>query len=174
MALSTIGANSLATDAVKKLDVVEEWLLTSNVTSSGDITSNLALSAISGLGNINPGMSESSGIFTFPSTGIWHIGFTAVIEEGNQNSDDAIIRPAIQITTNNSSYSVVGRVQEGIAGTTSSEFSATGEISVLFDVTNTTTHKCKFSISSLAANDRLLGATSPQQTKFRFMRLGDT
>jgi len=174
MALSTIGANSLATDAVKKLDVVEEWLLTSNKTSAGDITSDLAISGISGLGNINPGMSQSSGIFTFPSTGIWFVSFTAVVEEGSQSSDDPINRPEIFITTDNSSYSLAARTQEGVAGGTAAEFSGSSTTSILFDVTNTSTHKCKFTITSLATNNRLLGSSSAQHTKFTFMRLGDT
>ena len=156
------------------ISVAEEWLLTSNKTSAGDITANLAISGISGLGNINPGMTESSGIFTFPSTGIWHVEFVAVIEEGNQSSNDAIMRPEIYITTNNSSYTLVSRAQEGVAGGTAAEFSGSSTTSILFDVSNTTTHKCKFQITSLTSNDRLLGSSSSQHTKFRFMRLGDT
>ena len=156
------------------ISVAEEWLLTSNKTSAGDITANLAISGISGLGNINPGMTVSSGIFTFPSTGIWHVEFAAVIEEGNQSSNDAIIRPEIYITTDNSSYSLCARAQEGVAGGTAAEFSGSSTTSILFDVSNTTTHKCKFQITSLTSNDRLLGSSSSQHTKFRFMRLGDT
>ena len=154
--------------------VVEEWLLTSNKTSAGDITANLAISAISGLGNINAGMTESSGIFTFPSTGIWFVGFTAVVEEGSISSDDSITRPEIFITTNNSSYSLAARTQEGVAGGTAAEFSGSSTTSILFDVINTTTHKCKFTITSLTTNNRLLGSSSAQHTKFTFIRLGDT
>ncbi len=155
------------------ITVAEEWLLTSNKTSAGYIDANLAISGISGLGNINASMTQSSGVFTFPSTGIWHVGFTAVLEEGNQSSSDGIIRPEIYITTDNSSYTLVARTQEGVDGSIA-EFSGTNEVSILFDVTNTSTHKCKFRINSLATNDRLLGSSSNQHTKFRFMRLGDT
>ena len=166
-------ANNLTTSN-GGISVAEEWLLTSNKTSAGDITANLSLSSLSGLGNINPGMSESSGIFTFPSTGIWFVGFTAVVEEGAQSSNDPIVRPEIYITTNNSAYSLAGRSQEGIAGGTAAEFSGSTTTSILFDVTNTTTHKCKFTITSLASNDRLLGHSSQQHTKFTFMKLGNT
>ena len=168
------GGTALTSGFANGLTVAEEWLLTSNKTSAGDITANLAISGISGLGNINPGMSQSSGIFTFPSTGIWHVGFTAVLEEGNQTSNDGIVRPEIYITTDNSSYTLVSRAQEGLAGSIAAEFSGTNENSILFDVTNTTTHKCKFAITDLASNDRLLGSSSSQHTKFRFIRLGDT
>ena len=50
----------------------DSWYLTSNVTSDGDITANL--SRQNKLGSASPlgtGMSQSSGVFTFPSTGKW-------------------------------------------------------------------------------------------------------
>ena len=171
--LATGNGGTGATSFTAGITVAEEWLLTSNKTSAGDITANLALSAISGIGNINAGMTQSSGIFTFPSTGIWHVGFTAVLEEGNQSSSDPIIRPEIYITQDNANYSLVARTQEGLDGSYA-EFSGTNEVSILFDVTNTSTHKCKFRINSLVSGDRLLGSSSNQHTKFRFMRLGDT
>ena len=170
------GGTALTSGFVNGLSVVEEWVLTSNKTSAGDITANLSLSSFTGVGTINAGMSQSSGIFTFPSTGIWFIGFNALIEEGSQSSDDPITRPEISITTDNSSYSTCARSQEGVAGGTAAEFSGTCTTSFIFDVTNTTTHKCKFTITSLASNNRLLGAAagSTQHTKFTFIRLGDT
>ena len=158
------------------ITVAEEWVLTSNKTSAGDITANLSLSSFPGVGTINPGMSQSSGIFTFPSTGIWFIGFNGLIEEGSQSSNVAIVRPEIKITTDNSSYNICARSQEGIAGTIAAEFSGTSTTSFIFDVTNTTTHKCKFSVANLENNNRLLGfgAGNLQHTKFTFLRLGDT
>ena len=162
------------TGITQGITVAEEWLLTSNKTSAGYIDSNLAISSISGTGNINASMTQSSGVFTFPSIGIWSVGFTAVLEEGGQSSTDGIIRPEIYITTDNSNYSLVARTQEGVDGSIA-EFSGTNEVSILFDVTNTSTHKCKFRINSLATNDRLLGSGSGiGHSKFRFMRLGDT
>ena len=170
------GGTALTSGFSNGLTVVEEWVLTSNKTSAGDITANLSLSSFSGVGTINAGMSQSSGIFTFPSTGIWFIGFNALIEEGSQSSDDPITKPEIQVTTDNSSYNTCARSQEGVAGGTAAEFSGTCTTSFIFDVTNTTTHKCKFTITDLASNNRLLGASasSIQHTKFTFIRLGDT
>jgi hypothetical protein len=156
------------------ITVAEQWHLTSNKTSAGDITANLSLFSSNGAGNINAGMSQSSGIFTFPSTGFWQITYRAQIEEGNQDSNDGIIRPEIYLTTDNSSYNAVARGQEGLSGTIRAEYGASATVSLIFDVTNTTTHKCKFAITSLAANDRLLGASSEMFTSFSFVRLGDT
>tara|TARA_R100001591_G_scaffold30734_1_gene41661 strand:- start:617 stop:1183 length:567 start_codon:yes stop_codon:yes gene_type:complete len=168
------GGTALTSGFVNGITVAEQWHLTSNKTSAGDITANLSLFSSNGAGNINAGMSQSSGIFTFPSTGFWQITFRMQIEEGNQSSNDGIIRPEIHLTTDNSSYEAVARGQEGIAGGTVAEFGASSSASLIFDVTNTTTHKCKFSIQSLSSNDRLLGASSQMFTSFIFMRLGDT
>ena len=79
------------------ISVAEEWVLTSNKTSAGDITANLSLSSFAGVGTINASMSESSGVFTFPSTGIWFIGFNGLIEEGSQSSNVAIIEGRVSL-----------------------------------------------------------------------------
>jgi len=175
--LATGNGGTGATSYTAGISVAEEWVLTSNKTSAGDITANLSLSSFAGVGAINASMSESSGVFTFPSTGIWFIGFNGLIEEGSQSSNVAIVRPEIKITTDNSSYNICARSQEGIAGTIAAEFSGTSTTSFLFDVTNTTTHKCKFAVANLENNNRLLGsggASNLQHTKFTFLRLGDT
>ena len=52
---------------------VDQWQLTSAKTYNSDITANLARVTQSGFGRLGTGMSESSGIFTFPSTGIWRV-----------------------------------------------------------------------------------------------------
>ena len=181
MAVTTIPTAGIADNAVTAaktsgvgITVAEQWHLTSNKTSAGDITANLSLFSSNGAGNINAGMTQSSGIFTFPSTGYWQITFRMQLEEGNQSSNDGIVRPEIYLTTDNSSYNAVARGQEGIAGGTAAEFGASASVSVIFDVTNTTTHKCKFSVQSLTTNDRVLGSSSQMFTSFTFVRLGDT
>ena len=99
MALTTVrstGISSLPaisganlTGITAGITVAEMWNLTSNKTSCGDITSNLARLTSSGYGSINAGMTESSGVFTFPSTGIWLVRYTACFEEGTGSDDQA-------------------------------------------------------------------------------------
>ncbi len=134
----------------------DQWRLTSNKTSTGDITANLERVDTTGGGYLGTGMTESSGIFTFPSTGIYLISFVML--------SDGITRTQILTTTDNSSYSIATRayadssVQSGI-----SQF--------MFDVTNTSTHKVKFKMDQGSA---LYGSTDYNQTTFTFIRLGDT
>ena len=153
------------------ITVAEQWRLTSNKTSSGDITSNLARESGSGYGSINASMTESSGIFTFGSTGIYLVRFTAVFEEGTGSDDQA--RFSISYTSNNSSYSNVVR---GFSGLTDppNEFAQTDNIEYMFDITDTSNQKIKFNIAEMNTNNRLMGGSSERFTGFTFIRLGDT
>ena len=173
MAITRLNTNSLGT--VKEgITVAEQWRLTSNKTSDGDINANLSLSNYNGIGNVNAGMTQSSGVFTFPSTGIWFIQFNAVLEEGSQSSNDGLTRFRILTTTDNSTYNPVAVAQEGVAGTLFAEFSGHSSVNVIFDVVSTTTHKCKFDVASLTTGNRLVGNANGIYTNFTFIRLGDT
>jgi|TARA_R100000030_G_scaffold66357_1_gene50539 hypothetical protein len=181
MPISKISAENLGGSALPALSgasltnvgitVAEQWRLTSNKTSSGDITANLARESGSGYGSINAGMTESSGIFTFPSTGIWLVRFIAVFEEGTGSDDQA--RFSISYTSNNSSYSNVVR---GFSGLTDppNEFAQTDSIEYMFDITDTSNQKIKFNIAEMNTNNRLMGGSSERFTGFTFLRLGDT
>ena len=181
MALTTVrstGISSLPaisganlTGITAGITVAEMWRLTSNKTSSGDITANLVRESASGYGSINHGMTEASGIFTFPSTGIWLVRFTAVFEEGTGSDDQA--RFSISYTSNNSSYSNVVR---GFSGLTDppNEFAQTDNIEYMFDITDTSNQKIKFNIAEMNTNNRLMGGSSERFTGFTFIRLGDT
>ena len=79
----------------------DQWRLTASFTGSGDLTSNLERIDTNSPGLIGTGMSESSGIFTFPSTGVYLI--TAVFASYLNGSNRAH-NGGIHVTTNNSSY----------------------------------------------------------------------
>jgi hypothetical protein len=181
MALTTVrstGISSLPaisganlTGITAGITVAEMWNLTSNKTSSGDITSNLARLTSSGYGSINAGMTESSGVFTFPSTGIWLVRYTACFEEGTGSDDQA--RFGIRYTSDNASYSYVAR---GFSGLTDppNEFAQTDNIEYMFDITDTSNQKVKFDVAEMNSDNRLLGTSSQKFTGFTFIRLGDT
>jgi hypothetical protein len=43
-----------------------------------------------------------------------------------------------------------------------------------FDVTDTSTHKCKFELTSIGGSAEVVGNTDETWTYFTFIRLGDT
>jgi len=145
----------------------DQWRLTANITSdTSPITSNLERVDNTGFGYIGTGMSVSSGIWTFPSTGIYLI---RVI--GNYSTvagDNAVID--INITTDNSSYTQVSVADEGSGNSLSSK----SVCEFLFDVTDTANCKVKFNAFSIAAGTIIYGNTDRNDTSFTFIRLGDT
>ena len=155
------------------ISVAEEWLLTSNKTSAGDITANLAISGISGLGNINPGMTESSGIFTFPSTGIYKIEFQH--QGTTENNNPARFNEAkIRVTTNNSSYN--SRAIASSLGITTGGGNGqfTSYCSCIVDVTDTANVKFRVSVDTADNGTSTIGASDKIYTGFTVIRLGDT
>ena len=108
-------------------------------------------------------MTVSSGVFTFPSTGIWSI--EAVY---NFSGAEGYGRGEIKATTNNSSYSVVAQSQEE----TDNQEYASFNIKAQVDVTDTSNVKVKFTQGGTAST--LSGSSSFWRTGFMFTRLGDT
>jgi hypothetical protein len=124
---------------------------------------------------IGTGMSESSGNFSFPSTGKWLINLQyswTSQDSGGTNRAHVYVFSEIEATTDNSSY-------DRIAKTTSSnddagaEYYLTGNCSVMLDVTNTTNQKVNFS-AYMANGIFVRGHSSTTETAVTFLKLGDT
>jgi len=72
--LKFTGSTTLASAAESGLTEADHWRVTSSFTGSATpITSNWERSDTAGFGYLGTGLTESSGIFTFPSTGIYII-----------------------------------------------------------------------------------------------------
>ncbi len=113
-------------------------------------------------------MTESSGIFTFPSTGYWFIDFRA---EFYYNGDSRYTQIYIQTTTDNSSYDTA---TDGYQSTSGSGNYYICNISFIFDVTNTTTHKIKFRAFTQSGTVVADGNTNNSATVATFIKLGNT
>tara|TARA_Y100001963_G_scaffold51287_1_gene71731 strand:+ start:1516 stop:2403 length:888 start_codon:yes stop_codon:yes gene_type:complete len=110
---------------------------------------------------------SSSGVFTFPSTGYWLITFFCA---GRGNSAAPVVTANIETTTDNSSYSAASLGFWYSGGDPTKTQTAPHW---LFDVTSTTTHKCRFSVGVTAAAFFECSSTVLQNGAM-FMRLGDT
>jgi len=148
----------------------DQFILTADITADQDpISSNLSRQDGTGFGKVGTGMTQSSGVFTFPETGIWSIkvNFT-----GEAIANDNVILYT-KVTTDNSTYNEV------VYGASSGDGSATGFMTgateYLFDVTDTSTHKVSFKAQSIASGSKIKGQLSGlTYTSFTFIRLGDT
>ena len=148
----------------------DQWRL--NTSFSGDATpiaSNLERVDNASFGYIGTGMSQSSGIFTFPSTGIYKIDFFLQVQRNV--ADDSQIFGEILVTTDNSSYTAAAYA---LYGSNYANQRLTVATSYFFDVTNTSTHKVRFDVTSNAGNNTVVGNTDINQTFMNFIRLGDT
>ena len=146
----------------------DQWRVTATGTGTGVFTSNWERNDTS-FSYIGTGMSESSGIFTFPSTGIYMIDFQA---SGKNNAQTDYVSYSIEATTNNSSYSAISTALN--ACNTGNSFCNLYQ-SVIFDVTDTTTHKVRFNHDENEAGTfEKSSSTSKQITGATFIRLGDT
>tara|TARA_R110002012_G_scaffold320106_1_gene542415 strand:- start:639 stop:1241 length:603 start_codon:yes stop_codon:yes gene_type:complete len=153
------------------ITMAEQWRLATTLSCSStntnvDVTANLEKVDTNSPGTIGSSMSESSGIFTFPSTGIYLILSNYLFYSGSATSQYSGL--LTRATTDNSSYSYATENYVGIVSNYNN-----GSSSFIFDVTDTSTHKIKFTYFTQAAVD-LRGNTSNNTTSFSFIRLGDT
>ena len=132
------------------------------------LTSNWEQADTDSFGVIGSAMTQASGIFTFPETGIYLVIFNCQIHSPSQGATYA--GGIIQTTTDNGTYS---NAAEGY----NSIYHANGygivTIYHQFDVTSTSTHKVKFLANCEFASD-VRGNTGYNRTCSQFIRLGDT
>ena len=151
---------------------VDMFRLTTD-TSSGtnaDLTTNLERCDTDGFAKIGTGMTESSGIFTFPRTGVYEVKVHAMIETADGDGT-AIL--ATHVTLDNSDYNPSADAVGGDdAGTNSVQVTAYSQCFV--NVTDTSQVKVKFVTSSFGSSSFIRGNSNKNETSFSFIRLGDS
>jgi hypothetical protein len=162
------GDNTFA-EAGGGITMADQWRLTANKTGNSDITANLERVDTTGQGILGTGMTESSGIFSFPETGIYLVSFDAWGSAPDEVGGDTQIL-YLKATTNNSSYSIVAESTVGDGDNRQ----VTASNSSLIDVTDTSNVKVKFTADSMASGTFWSGNTTENHTSFTFIRLGDT
>ena len=171
IANTTIAEGKLAAN-VNTITDADEWVVTADFSSADTvITSNWARPSYGrgAVGLIGSGMTESSGVFTFPSTGIWRIDFQTWTWASGSNK---YIRAYIMSTDNNSDYDLMANMSQS-EYRDSGNYDAGLSLSALFDVTDTSTHKVRFQViaeNSVTWN----GHANRMDTGATFTRLGDT
>ena len=147
----------------------DQFVITSSlaVTSEVTISSNLTRNANSGFSQIGTGMSHSSGLFSFPSTGMYYI--SAVGDWYSSNTPNYCGLYISMTTDNGSNYSTANTN----ANITSGNHYANSKVQALFNCTNTSTHKVRFRATA-GASTNLQGSSTAILTNFLFMRLGDS
>jgi hypothetical protein len=165
------GDNTFA-EAGGGIEEADQWRLTADFTGGADpISSNLEQVDTGSQGTIGSAMTVSSGIFTFPSTGIWLVMFNL---DAFTTTTDGLITLLIQATTDNSTYNNIARGNAGIDYPNGNTIEASATTYSLVDVTDTTQVKVKFKADSINPTTTVKGDTALNETFFTFIRLGDT
>ena len=124
-------------------------------------------------GTIGSAMSQSSGIFTFPSTGIYLIKINANYYESSSAGHNYAGFYIKYSTNSGSSYSTGsfgGSAMNNYGGTTYEHASC----SMTFDVTDVSTHKISFNTITSGSTMVISGTSSYNNMWAEFTRLGDT
>lgn len=174
----TVLTSASTISGLGSLTQADVWRLTTNKSlASGtdeDITANLERADDATSGLIGSGMSESSGIFTFPETGIYLISVNASFAR-NSNGDRAALISATVSTDSGSNFDVVARGRSGIVDVSNtSDNYGQNSLFALVDVTNISTFRIKFFTFVTTSGCSLVGNTDRSETSFLFIRLGDT
>ena len=150
---------------------IDAWRITSNFTTdSATITGwerpDDATAAYAGTG-----MTESSGVFTFPSTGLWKV--TPQIEIVTSNSDTVVGVTAHVSSDSGSNYDLRGYL---LVRGTASDPNGGGAMSrnILVNVTDASTFRFKLETTSLGSGSNIAGDTDYDRTSIMFERITDS
>jgi hypothetical protein len=167
--LQTNGSGVLSFAGVSGgLSEVDMWRITANTTATASsfLTANWERIDVSPEGTSGTGMTESSGVFTFPSTGYWFVSFQL---SGFANSGPALfIGPEIHATTNNSTYV---QLTSASGGNWDNAAEDTLYTSTILNISDTANRKVKFYYSQGISENRIRGNTSYTATGATFIKL---
>ena len=171
---SKIGSNAVTSAKMfsgfaNGITEADQWRLTADTNQGTNdvISTNWERNDNASYGSIGTGMTESSGVFTFPSTGKY-----LVLEFWNMlvaSGDNAQIQAST--TTDNSSY-ILATSFIVTGGSSNQYMSASNQY--LVDVTNTSNVKIRWGTASFASGTKILGNTTFNTSSVSFLRLGDT
>ena len=120
---------------------------------------------------IGSGMTNSSGVFSFPSTGKYLINFHLYVYS---NSFTRVNDMYAQVTNDNSNY-YTNMYHSFPIPWASSYMHTGGSTSAVFDVTNTTNCKIKFLVNfESPANVWIQGSTTANNSYVQFFKLSET
>jgi len=156
------------------LTEADSWRLTTSFTGDADpIATNLARWSATGFGLLGTGMSQSAGIFTFPSTGYWAV--LAQFSFGYAG-DSRYCQGYIEVTVDadaGNTYSTLTMNGTSMTQIASETMSGALVVYGLVDVTSVAAVKVRFKVSVYDDSVDVIGGAA-NSTSFHFLKLGDT
>tara|TARA_R100000152_G_scaffold13564_1_gene5997 strand:+ start:69 stop:713 length:645 start_codon:yes stop_codon:yes gene_type:complete len=156
------------------IGVADQWRITATKTVSGSsdvITADWEQVDTGGQGTLGSALTQSSGIFTFPSTGIYYIQFSTNADQGGPDNQ---MRAKIEVTINNGTDWAIAAEGFGSLHDRPSDVYDGIQCQSLIDVTDTAQVKIRFVVYASANNTEFWGDSAKNMTYFTALRLGDT
>ena len=135
--------------------------------TNADITANLERVDDASFSKIGTGMTNSSGVFSFPSTGLYHVITVGYIRS---NGDANSMLLSYVSTNSGGAYDDVGITNAGQSHSGDSNITAYNHFFV--NVTNASTFRVKFGTTSMGSSSFLAGDTNQNYTTFTFIKYG--
>ena len=169
---SSLDSTKLSPAISAGITMADMWRMSAShtvATTNTTISSNWERVDSNSFAQIGTGMTESSGYFSFPQTGIYQIDWHAQLN--NNANNERYVKNVIWTTTNNSSYA---ETAFGSAGMGTDSHRAQIDTRFIFDVTDTSTHKFYIQEYSYNGSTSMYGNTTYNFSYLTVLRLGDT
>ena len=157
------------------ITMVDNWYITSSFSvPSGEstITSNWQRGTSAQFGSIGSAMTQSSWVFTFPSTGIYYCSINGGFFRGTGYR--RYVGFSLQTSFDGgSNFTEAAANYDSISGDTNNNVSAAVTTTFVFDVTDTSTHKVRF-VTEASDSGTTVTSVNGRGLNVLFIRLGDT
>ena len=174
-------ANNAVTSAKSTglgISMADQYRITADGTLNTDATTQLndAVSCTwersdsDSAGFVGTGVTESDGVFTFPSTGVYQIIGNLVVARDAAENRYANFNLEVS-TDGGGSYDIAAMGSGGFGQVYQRD---TCSLCFLLDVTNTSNVKVRFSASTNRSNVKFKGDTGANYSAVIFIRMGDT
>ena len=175
---SSLDSTKLSPAISGGLAMADQWRYTAEFTQT-NTSNNLATTSswerpdsklgIGSSGQLGTGMSQTNGIFSFPSTGFYLIIFQATAQVDN---DSCEIFVSIKATENNSNYNDVSQTLDTIQNQCTPNFIGV-TINYLAKITDTTNYKVNFQVQNSGLSVTWKGDSAINRIAATFLKLGD-
>jgi len=169
--LTSGGASAAPTwAAAGGISMIDTWRITQGTGNGANATIGYWASATNKLNsNLGTGLTYTSHVFSFPSTGHYLMTFNCRFHCSSGN--DGTMSVFLQVTTDNGTYEDAALTSYGAQ---EGDTKATGTITYAFDITDTSNQKFRFLTDSFGSSSEVMGVSTENQTYFQMIRLADT
>ena len=163
------GGTALTSGFANGVTEIDQFRLATSLENPGnaDITANLERVDDASFSKVGTGMTQSSGVYTFPSTGLYLINVVSLVHVPNGNDGSCGVKTFIS-SNSGTDYDLVAETDGGNNAGGQTFLTVTSQ--AFANVTNASNFRCKFQAGSMAAAT-LRGDTNGNVTTFAFLRL---